>query len=361
MTGNKNMICCRHRKEHRVLKIFRSLIGVAGALTCVGAAPAIAASANQDDGKIQRAAGKANATGYPSRPVRVIVPFPPGAGADLVARMIGQKLNEQLKQTFVIDNRSGAAGVIGGNIVANAARDGYTILLVTATFAISAAYSKDLPYDSVRDFAPIALAATGPLVLVVHPAVPARSVKELIELARASPGKLNYASGGAGGINHLSGEMFKSLTGTRIVEVPYKGGGPALNGLLAGEVELMIATLGSCLTQIRAGKLRALGMGTTRRSALWPELATVAESGVPGYEANTWYGFLAPRDTPKAVVSQLNTEIAASIAGEDARARLAVLGFEPPAAYGPAEFAAYLRSEIARWDRVMKKAGINPG
>lgn len=337
------------------------VIGVAVAIMCVYAASGIAASKSKDDRKFHREEGSQNATGYPSRPVRVIVPFPPGAGADAVGRMIGQKLNERLKQTFVIDNRSGAAGVIGVNIVANAPRDGYTILLVTATFAISAAYNKDLPYDSIRDFAPVALAANGPLVLVVHPSVAAHSVKDLIALARANLGKLNYASGGAGGINHLAGEMFKSMTGTRIVEVPYKGGGPALNGLLAGEVEVMVATLGSCLTQIRAGKLRALGMGTARRSALMPELATVAESGVPEYEASTWYGFLAPRDTPKAVISQLNREIVASIAGEDARARLAVLGFEPPASYSPTEFAAYLKSEITRWDRVMKKAGINPG
>lgn len=306
------------------------------------------------------AASEPAAGGYPARPVRIIVPFPPGAGADVVGRMVGQKLNERFRQTFVIDNRSGAAGLIGVSLVANAPADGHTILLVTATFTISAAYNRNLPYDSVRDFSAIAPAATGPLALVVHPSVAANSVKDLIALANANPGKLNYASGGAGGINHLAGEMFKSMTGTRIAEVPYKGGGPALNALLAGEVDIMIATLGSCVTQIRAGKLKALGMATARRSALMPELATIAEGGVADFEANTWYGFLAPQKTPAAIVGALNREIANSLAGESDRARLAALGFEPPPAYTPAAFAAYIKSEIARWDRVMKKAGINP-
>ena len=322
--------------------------------------PAVAASDIRVNANAGSEADRAAANSYPAKPVRIIVPFPPGAGADVVGRMVGQKLNERFGQTFVIDNRSGAAGMIGVSLAANAPADGHTILLVTATFAISAAYNRNLPYDSLRDFSAVALAATGPLVLVAHPSVAANSVKELIALANANPGRLNYASGGAGGINHLAGEMFKSMTGTRIAEVPYKGGDPALNGLLGGEVNIMIATLGSCVTQIRAGKLKALGMATARRSVLMPELTTIAEAGVADFEANTWYGFLAPQPTPAAIVGRLNREIAISLAGEADRARLAVLGFEPPPANTPAGFAAYLRSEIARWDRVMKKAGINP-
>jgi len=297
------------------------------------------------------------ASSFPSRPVRFVVPFPPGAGADVIARMIAQPMSDRLGQPVVVDNRSGAAGTIGTTIVAKAPPDGYTIVLITATFSISAAFYNDLPYDAVSDFASVGRVATGPLAVVVHPSLQAQSIKDLIALAKARPGKLNYASGGQGGINHLAAEMLKSATGIQVVEINYKGGGPALTGLLSGEAQLMIATLGSCLSQIRAGKLRALALGSKRRSMLLPELPTVAESGVPGYEADTWYAILAARGTPSLHIQRLNQAMAASVRTRDFQETLVSTGFEPSAS-PPADFAAYLRSEISKWTRVIKVAGI---
>ena len=216
---------------------------------------------------------------YPARPVRFIVPFPPGGGTDIVGRVIAQKLSERLHAQFVIDNRPGVASVLGSAIAAKAAPDGHTLLLVTASFAIAAGYYKEVPYDSVRDFDAVGQVATAPLVFVVHPSVAVQSIRELIALAKAQPDKLNYASGGEGGINHLPAEMFKSMTGARMTHIPYKGAGPALTALIAGEVQIMIATVGSCLPQIRSGKLRALALGGARRSALLADLPTVAEAG----------------------------------------------------------------------------------
>jgi tripartite-type tricarboxylate transporter receptor subunit TctC len=272
-------------------------------------------------------ANKPGASGYPARPVRFIIPFPPSGGTDIVGRSIGQKVGDALGQVFVIDNRAGAAGTLGADIAAKAHPDGYTILLATASFAISAGYYKSLPYDPVRDFAGVSRIASGPLLLVTHPAVPARSVKELIALARASPNKLNYASGGAGGINHLAGELFASMTGAGIVHVPYKGAGPALAGLLGGEVQMMIVPLGASLPQVRAGKLRALAVASAQRSTMVPDLPTVAETGVRGYEADNWYGILAPRGTPQSIITLLNTHIVAALRADDTRERFATLGF----------------------------------
>ncbi|MBI3935447.1 MAG: tripartite tricarboxylate transporter substrate binding protein [Betaproteobacteria bacterium] len=297
---------------------------------------------------------------YPSRPVRFIIPFPPSGGTDIVGRMIAQKFAEQLGQPFVIDNRPGAAGTLGASIAAKAAADGYTMVMVTASFSISASFYRNLPYDPVKDFDAVGLVASQPAVLVTHPSVPASSVKELIALARANPGKLNYASGGAGGINHLAAEMLKSMTGIRIVHIPYKGLGPALTALLAGEVQLMIATLGSSLPHIRSGKLRALALAGAKRSSSAPDLATLAESGVAGYEVDNWYGVLVPRGTPRGIIGVLNKRIVAIVGSEDVRERFAALGFET-AASTPVRFADYLKSEIAKWARAMKDAGVTPG
>ena len=241
----------------------------------------------------------AESASYPQRPVRFVVPFPAGAGADVVARMVAQPMSQRLGQPFVIDNRSGAAGTMAASVVGKAPPDGYTMLIVTATFAISAAFYKDLPYNAIADFSGIGRIATGPLAVVVHPSVQAATLKDLIALARANPGKLNYASGGQGGINHLGAEMLKSATGINAVEVPYKGGAPALTGLLAGEAQMMVATLGSCLSLVRAGKLKALALGSRSRTKLMPELPTVAEAGVAGYEAETWYALIGPRGIAK--------------------------------------------------------------
>lgn len=297
------------------------------------------------------------ASSFPSRPVRFVVPFPPGAGADVVARMIAQPMNERLGQTVVVDNRSGAAGTIGTSIVAKAPPDGHTILLITATFSISAAFYNDLPYNAVSDFASVGRVATGPLAVVVHPSTQAQSLKELIALAKAQPGKLNYASGGQGGINHLAAEMLKSATGIQIVEINYKGGGPALTGLLSGEAQLMVATLGSCLSQIRAGRLKALALGSKQRSMLLPDLPTVAESGIPGYEADTWYAILASRGTPSIHIQRLNQAMVATVQTRDIQEKLVATGFEPDPSTS-SEFAAYLKSEIAKWTRVIKMTGI---
>ena len=296
-----------------------------------------------------------NAQVYPAHPVRFIVPFPPAGGTDIVARVIGQKLGERFAQSFIIDNRGGAAGTLGAAIAAKSAADGYTIMLATATFAISANFYKQLPYDSARDFAAVSHIASGPLLFVVHPSLPARSLKDLIALARANTGTLNYASGGEGGINHLAAEMFNHLAAVRIVHVPYKGAGPALTALLGGEAQLMIATLGSCLPHVRAGKLRALAVGGQRRTALLTELPTAIEAGLPGYAADSWYGLVVPRGTPSAVIDALNRQIIASLEVPDVRAQFVALGFEPETST-PAQFASYLKSEITKWGSVVKIA-----
>ena len=298
----------------------------------------------------------AGATGYPDRPVRFIVPFPPG-GSDTVARMIGQKLGDKLGQQFVIDNRAGAAGTIGATIAAKAPADGYTIMFATASFAISAGLYKNLAYDSARDFAPVALVSSGPMLVVAHPALPVNTVGELIALARARPDALNFASTGAGGITHLAAALFTSMTGARMTHIPYKGSGPAQTDLLAGQVQLMFDVIGAALPHVRAGKVKALAVTSAQRSALVPDLPTVAESGVPGYAAATWYGVLAPRGTPAKHVALLNAQIVATLSTSEFRDRLAILGFEPVVTT-PREFDDFLRADIARWARTIKDAGI---
>ena len=300
-----------------------------------------------------------SAADYPSRPVRFVVPFPPSGGTDIVARLLAQQLTERLRQPFVIDNRPGAASTIGAQIAAKAAPDGHTLLLVTASFAMSASFYKSLPYDSVNDFDAVARVASGPLVVVVHPSVAASSIKQLIALAKAAPDKLNYASGGAGGINHFAAEMFKTMTGTRMIHVPYKGAGPALAALIGGETQMMVATVGSALAQVRSGKLKALATCGEQRTAILPQLATVAESGVPGYAADNWYGVLAPRHVPLATISELNRHIDAILKTDAVRERYVASGFESSPST-PVRFAQYLRAEIRKWKRVMSEAGISP-
>lgn len=297
--------------------------------------------------------------GYPTRPVRLVVPFPPSGGTDIVARVFAQHLGERLGQQFVIDNRPGAASTMGAHIAARAAPDGYTLLLVTASYAISASFYTSLPYDSVTDFDAVARLVSAQLLVVVHPSVAAGSMKDLIALAKAAPDKMNYASGGAGGINHLAAEMLKTMTGTRFVHVPYKGAGPALAGLVGGETHMMIAPVGSVLSLVKSGKLKALAVGGDRRSTILPELPTVAESGVPGYAADNWYGLLAPRNAPPAIIATLNRHITAILGADDVRERFVSLGFEA-APSSPRQFADYLRDEIRKWSRVMKEAGVTP-
>jgi tripartite-type tricarboxylate transporter receptor subunit TctC len=293
---------------------------------------------------------------YPERPVRFIVPFPPG-GSDTVARMIGQKLGEKFGQQFVIDNRAGAGGTLGAAIAAKAPADGYTILFATASFAISASLYRDLPYDSIRDFTAVGLVSSGPMLVVVHPSLPVASIRDLIAYARAKPDALNFASTGAGTITHLAAELFKSMTGVRLTHVPYKGSGPAQTDLLGGQVQLMFDVIGAALPHARAGKVKALAVTSAMRSALVPDIPTVAESGVADYDASTWYGVLAPRGTPRRIVSRLNNQIVATLGSAEFRERLGALGFEPQITT-PEQFADALRTDIAKWARTIKDAGI---
>ena len=293
---------------------------------------------------------------YPVRPVRFVVPFPPG-GADTVARIVAQKLSETLGQQLVIDNRPGAGSTIGTAVVANAANDGYTTLFATSAFAISAAIYRKLPYEPVRDFAPVSAIGSAPLILVVHPAVNAVSVKELIALAKAKPNALNYASNGSGSITFLAAELLKSMAGVRITEVAYKGAGPSLTALLAGEVQMMVAPLGPALPHVKAGKLKAIATPGAQRSALLPDLPTIAESGLPGYEAVNWYGVLVPRGTSAAIVRVLNQHIVAALGSADVRERFGQLGYEPTPST-PEAFGKQVRDEIAKWTRVIKEAGV---
>lgn len=299
------------------------------------------------------------AQSYPTRPIRMIVAYPPGGGTDIVGRMIAQKLSENLGQTVVVDNRGGATGNIGTELAARATPDGYTLLMGNvAPNAINVSLFKKLPYDPVKDFAPVSLAAVTPNILVVQPSLPVKTVKDLIALAKSKPGTLNFPSAGIGSSSHLAGEMLKTMAGIDMVHVPYKGGGPALIALLSGQVQIMFATLPAAMPHVKSGKLRPVAVTTSRRSQALPELPTIAESGVPGYEAATWYGLLAPAGTPKAIVGRLHAEIV-KILATDTRQLLMAQGFEP-AGSSPSEFASYIKTEIVKWAKVIKDAGIRP-
>jgi tripartite-type tricarboxylate transporter receptor subunit TctC len=298
------------------------------------------------------------AQGYPLKPVRLIVPFTPGGGTDLVARTIAQRLTDTLGQPVVVENRPGAGGTIGAAGVAKAAPDGYTLLMATpGPMSINPNLGRNIGYDASKDFAPITLATISPFVLVVHPSVPARSVKELIALARAKPGHLNYGSAGQGSVSHLAGEQFKALAKIDLLHVPYKGSNPAVTDLLGGQLDLMFENQPVVLPQIRSSKLRGLAVGTVTRSSLLPELPTMQEAGVAGFETSTAFGVAAPARTPEAIVARLNREIATSLKSAEMKERLAKLGLE---AVGntPEQYAAHLRDELARYARLIKAAGI---
>jgi tripartite-type tricarboxylate transporter receptor subunit TctC len=303
---------------------------------------------------------RAAAQDYPSKPIRLIVPFPPGGGNDTMARTVGHQLTAALGQQVVIDNRAGAGGIIGAETAAKAAPDGYTLFLGgVGSHGINPNLHAKLPYDPVRDFAPVTLIASAPLILVVHPSVPAKSVKELIQLAKAKPGQLNFASNGAGGSSHLAAEMFKMMTATAMVHVPYKGLSPALTDLLSGQVQLMFSSTVAILPQVRAGRLRSLALTAAKRSPALPDVPTVAESGVAGYETASWYGVLAPAGTPQPIVDRLNREIVRIVQLPEVRERLAAEGAEP-VGNSPEEFAAHIKRELARWAKVIRQARIQP-
>ena len=295
-------------------------------------------------------------TNYPQRPIRLVVLFPPG-GSDTVARMFGQRAAERLGQPIVIDNRPGAAGVIGADIVAKSPADGYTLLFATASFAMNSAWDRKLPYDANRDFTAIGMLAYTPFLLTVHPTLPVTTVKEFIALAKSKPDQLNVSITGAGGIGHLGTAMFANMAGIKLNVVPYKGTGPALTAALAGEVHLTMVTIGTSLPYARAGKLRALGVSSVRRSALAPDIPAIAEAGVPGLDVVTWYGLSAPRNLPTAIVNRLHAEMEAVAKVAEFREQIAALGIEPQIS-SSRDFAEFIKSDIARWSRAIKDTGI---
>ena len=295
-------------------------------------------------------------TAYPERPVRVIVTFPAGGGTDIVARMVFQKVAERSGATFVIDNRGGAGGTIGTELAAKSPADGYTLVVVSGSHTINPSLYQKLPYDTVRDFAPVTMLVTGPGLLVVHPSLPARTVRQLIALAKERPGQMLYASAGNGTPPHLAAELFKHMTGTNIVHIPYKGNAQAMTDLIAGQVSLSFPTIPSALPHVQAGKLRALGVTSARRSSALPEVPAIAEAGVPGYEGSAWYGILAPAGTPQGIIGRWQNELHNTLRLPELRDKLIAQGLEP-VANTPAEFAAIIAMEITKWSKVVAASG----
>jgi tripartite-type tricarboxylate transporter receptor subunit TctC len=294
---------------------------------------------------------------YPAKAVRWIVPFPPGGGSDALARIMSPKLAEVLGQQVVIDNRPGAGANIGAELAAKAPPDGYTILMGNVAHAINATLYAKPGYDIVKDFAAVNLLASTPNIVVVHPSVPVRSIHDLIALAKARPGELDVASSGSGSSAHLAGELFNNMTGVRMNHIPYKGGGPAVAALIAGEVSVGFATTPSVIGHVKSGKLRGLAVTTSKRSPATPELPTVSEAGVKGYEAGTWYGLLVPAATPKEIVVRLHDESMKLLSAADVKQRLEAAGFEPIGST-PEQFATYIRSEVEKWGKVVRAARV---
>ncbi len=301
----------------------------------------------------------ADAQNYPTRPIRLLVPFPPGGPNDILARVVAQKLSEQLGQQVVVDNRSGAGGIIGAETAARAAADGYTLLFGgTASLSINPNLQK-LPYDPLKDFAAVSLVGTAPSLLSTHPSVPVKSLKDLIDLARNKPGYLNFASAGVGTPPHLAGELFKNMTGVNMVHVPYKGGGPALTDLLAGQIGIYFSGISSVLPFVKDGRLRGVAVTSARRTAVMPDTPTVAESGLPGYEVGNWYAIVAPAATPRTIITRLNSEIVTALAVPEIRKRFLELAADPLGST-PDELRKYNRSELEKWAKVITSAGIKP-
>ncbi len=294
---------------------------------------------------------------YPAKPIRFILGYPPGGASDAVARMLVGPLTARLGQQIIIDNRPGAGGNIAGEITARAAPDGYTWFLGNnGILATNQALYPKMPFDALRDFATVVLIATQPSVLVTHPALPVKNVKELVALAKARPGQLNYASSGTGTAGHLAGELFKGLTGVSYQHIPYKGGGPAVIDVLSGQVQFMFATAASVIPHTRTARLRALAVTSAQRSPSVPELPTVAEEGIAGFEALTWHGLVVPAATPAPVIARINTEMNAALASSELKERLATQGVEARGGK-PEEFAAFLRTEIPKWTKVVRDSG----
>jgi tripartite-type tricarboxylate transporter receptor subunit TctC len=302
-------------------------------------------------------ASLAFAQAYPSKPIRIVVPYPPGGFNDTLGRTLAGKFTEAWGQPAVVENKPGGNTLIGSDAVAKAAPDGYTLLVVAFPFSVVPSLIKAMPYDTVRDFQPVILAATSPNLLVVHPSLPVKTVGELVALAKAKPGTLSYASTGNGSSNHISMELFKSLAGLDIVHVPYKGSGPAVTDLLGGQVQLMFDNTPNVLPQVKAGKLRALATSGIKRSSLTPDIPTVAEAGVAGYELMVWFGLVAPAGTPKEVVNKLNAEVTRILAMPDVRERFLAQGVEPVGGT-PEQFGEHIKAQMEKWGKVVRDAGV---
>jgi tripartite-type tricarboxylate transporter receptor subunit TctC len=304
-------------------------------------------------------AGTSFAQTYPSKPIRFILPFPPGGPTDILGRALGQKLSESLGQPVVVDNRPGAGGNLGVAVAAKAPPDGYNIVIGAPPLAISPHLYKKLGYDPFKDLAPIALVASMPNVMLVHPTVPARTVKDFVALAKASPGKLNYGSGGLGTGQHLAAEMLQGLAKIKLVHVPYKGSNLAMLALIGGEIDMVVIGIPPAIPQIHAGKVRALAVLSAERIRALPAVPTSLEAGFPGYEVVSWYGVLAPTGTPREIVTRLNTELVKIMSSPEGRERIVEAGFEPMTST-PEQFSEFIRSESARWGKVIRAAGIQP-
>lgn len=303
------------------------------------------------------AGGALCAQSYPTRPIRFVVPFAPGGPTDILARAVGQKLTEAFGQTIVIENRGGAGGNIGAELVARSPADGYTMLMgATSTHAINPSLYHKLGFDPVKDFIPVSLVANTPSLLAVHPALPVRTIKDLIALAKARPGQLTYASAGNGSSNHLAGVLLSMMAGIDLVHVPYKGSGPALVDVISGQVPMMFNNTASVMPHVTAGKLRAVALASLERSALLPDIPTVAESGLPGFEVRSWHGVFVPAGTPREVVNRLSTEIVRAVRAADVKSRLNAQGVELVGS-SPEEFAEFVKKELAKWAKVVRQSG----
>ena len=304
------------------------------------------------------ASAVAQVQSYPVKPLRFVVPFPPGGPLDIMARGLGAKLQEAWGQPVVVENKPGAGGGIGADAVAKSPGDGYTLLMgAVSTHAINPWLYANIPYDPAKDFIPVTLVAQVPNILVVNPTLPVKSVKELIAYAKAKPGALSFASGSTGSTGHLAGELFKTMAGVDMVHVPYKGAAPAMFDLLAGQTQLMFDNIANALPQVKAGKLRALAVTTAKRSPAVPDLPTIDEAGLTGFDLTTWFGVFVPAKTPKEVVDKLNGEIVKALSGKELRDRLTAMGTEPPSITTPADFAAFVQRESAKYAQVVKTSG----
>jgi tripartite-type tricarboxylate transporter receptor subunit TctC len=339
----------KQRQTRRSPDVKTTLLRSTGLAACALLAAAIAVHA-----------GGAAAQAYPVKPIRLMVPFPPGGSTDIVARIVAQKLSAQLGQPLVIENRGGAGGTLGTAVVARAAPDGYSLLVgSTSTHVVAPSVYSKLEYDPIKDFAPVGLMAVSPYLLVVNSSVPAKTVKELVGLMKSKPGQMNYASAGVGSTTHLAMEMLKSASGTFALHIPYSGNGPAGTAVVAGQVEILFGSLPALLPHSKSGRVRAIAVGTPKRSASLPDVPTIAESGYPGFDASLWLAIFAPAGTPAAIVERLNKEIVAAVSAPDTRDTLDKNGAEPLTST-PAELAAMMRDGVGKYAAVVKAAGVKP-